>query len=73
MGRPATRPGKLKDGFYIEIINKGAKKGIKIFRDTERLMLLAIEEYRKTKDIVVLGESVNNKFISKSKIIKIGS
>jgi len=73
MGRPATRPGKLKDGFYIEIINKGAKKGIKIFRDTEKLMLLAIEEYRKTKDIVVLGESVNNKFISKSKIIKTGS
>ena len=73
MGRPATRPGKLKDGFYIEIINKGAKKGIKIFRDTERLMLLAIDEYRKTKDIVVLGESVNNKFITKSKVIKIGS
>ena len=63
----------LGDGFYIEVINKGAKKGIKIFRDTEKLMLLAIEEYRKTKDIVVLGESVNNKFISKSKIIKTGS
>lgn len=73
MGRPATRPGKLKDGFYIEIINKGAKKGIKIYRETEKQMLLAIEEYRRTKDIVVLGESVKNKFISKSKVIKIGT
>lgn len=73
MGRPATRPGKLKDGFYIEILNKGAKKGIKLFRDNEKQMLQAIEEYKKTKDIVVLGESVNNKFISKSKTIKLST
>ena len=72
MGRPATRPGKLKDGFYIEILNKGAKKGIKLYRDTEKQMLIAIDEYKKTKDIVVLGESKNNKFISKSKFIKLG-
>ncbi|HIE46061.1 MAG TPA: hypothetical protein EYP87_07865 [Flavobacteriaceae bacterium] len=71
MGRPATRPGKLKDGFYIEILNKGAKKGIKLFRDTEKQMLQAIEEYKRTKDINVLGESKNNKFISKSKFIKL--
>ncbi|HIP26295.1 MAG TPA: hypothetical protein EYG80_01405 [Flavobacteriaceae bacterium] len=71
MGRPATRPGKLKDGFYIEILNKGAKKGIKLFRDNEKQMLQAIEEYKRTKDINVLGESKNNKFISKSKFIKL--
>ncbi len=73
MGRPATRPGKLKDGFYIEIMNKGAKKGIKLYRENEKQMLQAIEEYRRTKDINVLGESINNKFISKSKFIKLGS
>jgi glycine cleavage system pyridoxal-binding protein P len=72
MGRPATRPGKLKDGFYIEILNKGAKKGIKLYRDSEKQMLIAIEEYKRTKDILVLGESKNNKFISKSKFIKLG-
>ena len=70
MGRPATKPGKLKDGFYIEILNKGAKKGIKLYRESEKQMLQAIEEYRKTKEINVLGESVNNKFISKSKFVK---
>lgn len=73
MGRPATRPGKLKDGFYIEILNKGAKKGIKLYRETEKQMLQAIEEYRRTKDINVLGESKNNKFISESKSIKLGA
>ena len=71
MGRPPTKPGKLKDGFYIEILNKGAKKGVKLYRDSEKQMLIAIEEYRRTKDIVVLGESKNNKFISKSKAIKL--
>jgi len=73
MGRPATKPGKLKDGFYLEILNKGAKKGIKLYRDSEKQMLIAVEEYRKIKDINILGESVNNKFISKSKFIKQGS
>ncbi len=71
MGRPATRPGKLKDGFYIEILKKGAKKGIKLFREDERQMLIAIEEYKKTKDILILGESKNNKFITKSKFLKL--
>lgn len=71
MGRPATRPGKLKDGFYIEILNKGANKGIKLYRDNEKQMLEAIKEYRKTKDVVVLGESKNNKFVNKSKLLKI--
>ncbi|MEE9350265.1 MAG: hypothetical protein V3U80_09485 [Flavobacteriaceae bacterium] len=73
MGRPATKPGKLKDGFYLEILNKGAKKGIKLYRDSEKQMLIAVEEYKRTKDINILGESVNNKFISKSKFIKLGS
>jgi len=71
MGRPATKPGKLKDGWYIEILKKGAKKGIKLYRENERQMLIAIEEYSKTKDINILGESVNNKFVSKSKFIKL--
>jgi hypothetical protein len=30
MGRPATKPIKLKDGYYIEIRNRGANSGIKL-------------------------------------------
>ncbi|MEE4259087.1 MAG: hypothetical protein V2I62_04955 [Bacteroidales bacterium] len=63
MGRPPTRPKKLRDGFYIEIRNKDAKSGIKIRRDTKKEMLSAIKEYEKTKDVVVLGEYKDGKAI----------
>lgn len=56
MGRPPTRPIDFRDGFYIEIRNKGALTGIKIRRDTEEEMKSAIKEYQKSKDVIVLGE-----------------
>ncbi|PHR74001.1 MAG: hypothetical protein COA67_01145 [Lutibacter sp.] len=68
MGRPATRPAKLKDGFYIEVRNKGARSGIKIRRDNRADMLEAVKEYRRVKDITILGESINDKFIEKPKV-----
>ena len=51
MGRPPTKPKKLKDGYYIEVRNKGASSGIKIVRDTEELMHQAVEEYTRTKQV----------------------
>ena len=68
MGRPATRPAKLKDGFYIEVRNKGARSGIKIRRDNRADMLDAVKDYRRLKDITILGESVNDKFVEKPKV-----
>ena len=70
MGRPATKPTKLKDGFYLEIRNKGSKSGIKIMRETEKAMNIAIKEYDKVKDVVILGEFKNGKPISKPKKVK---
>jgi len=67
MGRPATKPTKLKDGFYLEIRNKGSKSGIKIMRETEKAMLIAVREYEKVKDVVILGEFINGKPLSKAK------
>lgn len=67
MGRPATKPTKLKDGFYLEIRNKGSKSGIKIRRDDEKSMLVAIAGYERVKDVVVLGEYINGKPVSKPK------
>lgn len=67
MGRPATRPAKLKDGFYIEVRNKGSKSGIKIRRDNRAAMLEAVSEYRKIKEITILGESKNDKWLEKPK------
>ncbi|MGY8923639.1 MAG: hypothetical protein ACKVJR_07900 [Flavobacteriales bacterium] len=64
MGRPPTRPKALKDGYYIEVRNKGTKSGVKIRRDNEKQMKDAVQEYRRTKEVIILGESVKAKFIN---------
>jgi len=71
MGRPPTRPNDLKDGFYIEVRNKGSKSGIKLRRDTKTEMLQAIKEYERIKDVTVLGESINNKWVDDKRPKKI--
>jgi hypothetical protein len=71
MGRPPTRPKDLKDGFYIEVRNKGSKSGIKLRRDTKTEMLQAIKEYERIKDVTVLGESINNKWVDDKRPKKI--
>jgi len=68
MGRPATKPIKLKDGYYIEIRNKGANSGIKLYSSTEEQMFRTIKTYERTKDVVILGQSKNGKFINKEEL-----
>jgi len=67
MGRPPTKPKKLKDGFYIEVRNKGSKSGIKVRRDTRDMMMRAVKEYERSKEVIILGELVNGKFIELDK------
>lgn len=61
MGRPATKALDLRDGYYIEVRNKNQKSGVKIRRDTKNQLLLAIDEYKDSKEVVVLGKSENGK------------
>lgn len=63
MGRPATKPKRYRDGFYIEVKNKGEKSGIVIVRNTKEEMLKAIRDYSRTKEVSILGESRNGKWI----------
>jgi hypothetical protein len=63
MGRPPTKPARLKDGFYIELKNSGSS-GVRIRRDTKEQMLLAAEEYSKNKNVVILGEMRNDKWVT---------
>ena len=56
MGRPPTKPKKLRDGFYIEVRNKRSNSGVKVRRDTREQMQMAIKEYERTKDVIVIGE-----------------
>jgi hypothetical protein len=62
MGRPATKPAKLRDGFYIQVKNQGGS-GILVRRDTKEQMILAAEDYSRTKEVNVLGEMRNDKWI----------
>jgi len=61
MGRPSTKPKDLRDGYYIEVRNKNQKSGVKIRRDTKSQLLHAIDEYKETKEVIVLGKSENGK------------
>ncbi|MFT5779415.1 MAG: hypothetical protein ACI837_002373 [Crocinitomicaceae bacterium] len=64
MGRPATKPARLKDGFYIEVKNQGSG-GVLIRRDTEEQMQLAAKDYSRMKDVTVLGEMKSDKWLDK--------
>ena len=63
MARPATREIKLKDGFYIEVRQIGAMKGIKIRRDTYDQIQLAMKQYKNAYDVHYIGEIKNGKVI----------
>ena len=67
MGRLSTKPKKLKDGFYLEVKNQGAKSGIKIRRDTYDEMMLAKKNFERTKEVKVLGEVVDDTFVDEKK------
>lgn len=64
MGRPATKPARLKDGFYIEVKNTGSG-GVLIRRDNKEQMLMAAEDYSRMKKVIVLGEMKNDKWVEK--------
>ena len=66
MGRPATKPARLKDGFYIEVKNQGSG-GILIRRDTKEQMDMAAEDYSRMKQVTILGEMKSDKWVNKIK------
>lgn len=61
MGRPATRPARLRNGFYIEVKTQGSS-AILVRRDTKEQMLLAAEDYARTKQVTIRGEMRNDKW-----------
>ena len=67
MGRPPVLPKKKKDGFYLDIRNKGAKSGIIIIRDSEKEMMQAVRQYENTKDVIILGDHKNGKRVDEKR------
>jgi hypothetical protein len=58
-GRPRVSQVQLKNGFYIEVCNKGVKKGMKIRSDSKKAMEDAAGLYAKYKEVIILGEYKN--------------
>jgi hypothetical protein len=55
-GRYMERPVQLRNGFYIEVCNKGAKKGMKIRSENKKDMEDAAARYGGYMDVTILGE-----------------
>ena len=55
-GRPSFRQVQLKDGFYIEVCNKGNSKGVKIWNKSKEAMDEAAARNNMGKDVLKLGE-----------------
>lgn len=64
MARPVTREVKLKNGFYIELRRRGENKGIKISRESQAQIQMAIKRYENMYDVHYVGEIKNGKVVS---------
>lgn len=63
MGRPPSKPKRFKDGFYIEVRNKGADSGMKIWSESREEMLRMADSYRQNKDVVIMGEHKKDRWV----------
>lgn len=57
-GRRPSGPIQLKNGFYIEVCNKGSKSGVKIHSATRKAMEDSISMYSAYKAVIILGEYI---------------
>jgi hypothetical protein len=64
MGRPPTRAIRFRDGFYIEVRNKGASSGVKIRSDDYETMMNAAKDYQQGKEVTILGEHKKGKWVN---------
>ena len=55
-GRSRVQELKLKNGFYIEVCNKGVKRGMKIRSENKIAMENAASLYAGYKEVIILGE-----------------
>lgn len=66
MSKPIAVKKKLKNGFYFEVRNKGSRSGVIIRRETKDLMSRAVQIYKRTKDVIILGNSKDGIWVNKN-------
>jgi hypothetical protein len=62
-GRPPTKKVGLKEGFYIEVKNKGSQSGIKLRKENMMQVEMAIKQYEKIKIVQYVGQVKNGKWL----------
>lgn len=62
-GRPATKPARLKEGYYLELCNKGSNSGVKLRKETMEEIELAIKQYERVKTVTYLGHLKGGKWL----------
>jgi hypothetical protein len=62
-GRPPTKKVALKEGFYIEVKNKGSQSGIKLRKENMMQVEMAIKQYEKIKLVQYVGQVKNGKWL----------
>ena len=65
MGRPPTKPARLKNGFYVGVKNKGMASPVMMYSPTREGMMLIAQRYGvfPEKEVVVMGEHKNDKWV----------
>jgi len=58
-GRPRVSDVQLKNGFYIEVCDRGVKRGMKIRSENKKDMEVNANLYSKYKEVTILGEYKN--------------
>ena len=64
-GRPATKPARLKNGFYVGVRNKGMSTPVMMYSPTREGMMLIAQRYGvfPEKEVTVMGEHKNDKWV----------
>lgn len=64
-GRPATKPARLKNGFYVGVKNKGMSTPVMMYSVTKEGMMMIAQKYSvfPEKEVVIMGEHKNDQWV----------
>ncbi len=69
VGRPSTKPARLKNGFYVSVKNKGMSNAVMMYSATRDGMLVLAQRYSifPDKEVTIMGEHKNDEWVSNSR------
>ncbi|MBL7942956.1 MAG: hypothetical protein JNM00_09330, partial [Flavobacteriales bacterium] len=69
VGRPSTKPARLKNGFYVSVKNKGMSNAVMMYSPTRDGMMIIAQRYSifPDKEVTIMGEHKNDEWVSSSR------